>query len=294
MTQDFPDHADAAERKASIVRLTRDLKAAAVTMSEQEARFLVDGYYSMQDDRKRANNQSRAMADEPHTLVVWLAEQGEMLEGQIKRALETYSDAHAIGRWMKSIYGIGPVIAAGMLAHIDITRAPTAGHIWSYAGLDPSTQWLKGEKRPWNAALKTLCWKTGQSFMKFSNQEECVYGAVYRKRKEFEMARNDRGQNAETATRLLTEKKFSKATEAYKSLSQGRLPPGQIDGRARRYAVKLFLSHLQTAWWFDKFQELPPRPYAIAHLDHAHFIGIPNAEIIEGLPDALRARGWMQ
>jgi len=284
------------EMRSSIVRLTRDLKAAASTMSEQEARFLVDGYYSMQDDRKRANNQARAMGEveEPHTLVVWLAEQGEMLEGQIKRALDSYSDAHPVGAWMKSIYGIGPVIAAGILAHIDIHQAPTAGHIWRYAGFDPSVKWEKGKKRPWNASLKTLGWKVGQSFMKFSNQEECVYGAIYRKRKEYEVAKNDAGTNAETAARILTEKNFSKSTDAYKHLTGGKLPPAQVDGRARRFTVKLFLSHLQCVWWFVEFGELPPAPYAIAHLDHAHFIAIPNADKIPGLPAALRARGWSQ
>jgi hypothetical protein len=41
-----------------------------------------------------------------------------------------------------SIKGIGPVIAAGLLANIDITKAPTAGHIWRFAGLDPSSKWV--------------------------------------------------------------------------------------------------------------------------------------------------------
>ena len=128
--------------------------------------------------------------------------------------------------------------------------------------------------------------------MKFSNAEECAYGHVYRGRKEIEVARNDSGQNAETAARILTEKNFSKSTEAYKSLITGKLPPAQIDGRARRFAVKLFLSHLQCAWWFQRFGELPAAPYAISHLDHAHFIPVPNDHMIDGLTDALRKKGW--
>lgn len=56
-----------------------------------------------------------------------------------------------------SIHGIGPVISAGLLAHIDIHRAVTVGHIWRFAGLDPSVKWLKKTKRPWNAGLKVLC-----------------------------------------------------------------------------------------------------------------------------------------
>jgi len=274
-----------------VERLARDLVRAAATLSDREARFLVDAYYSMQEERKRANNQLRAMEAEPHMVIDWLAAQHETLEGQIKRALDAYSDAHPVGPWLKSLHGIGPVIAAGLMAHIDITKAPTAGHIWRFAGLDPTMQWKKGQKRPWNASLRTLCWKIGQSFVKFSGAEECVYGAVtYRKRKEMEVERNERGENAETAQHILSEKNFGKTTEAYKALITGKLPPAQIDARARRYAVKLFLSHLQMVWWFISTKELPPLPYPIAHLAHAHMVPPPNIDQVPGLAEALRSR----
>ena len=257
-------------------RLSRDLASAAATLSDDEARYLVDAYYQMQDDRKRAHNQVRAMEGEPHITLAWLAEQSETLEAQIKRALNIYTDAHPIGVWLKEIYGIGPVIAAGLLAHIDITRAPTAGHIWRYAGLDPTSKWEKGTKRPWNASLKTLCWKAGQSFMKFSNQDECFYGKLYRERKAYEQGRNDAGGNAEVAAQILATKKFRADTDAVKHLSAGKLPPAQIDARARRYAVKIFLSHLQAHWYEHHYGTPAPAPFAIAHMGHAHMIPIPK------------------
>ena len=161
---------DTLEHREPAIRLSRDLIKASSTMTTMEARYLVDAYYLMQDDRKRAHNQVRAMEEEPHSVIGWLAGQSETLEGQIKRALDSYSDSHPAGAWLKSNYGIGPVIAAGLLAHIDIRKAPTVGHIWRFAGLDPTTKWEKGQKRPFNAELKTLCWKLGQSFMKFSQQ----------------------------------------------------------------------------------------------------------------------------
>ena len=92
----------------------------------------------------------------------WLEGNAETLENSIKSALDKYSASHAVGAWARSVVGVGPVICAGLLAHIDITKAPTAGHIWNYAGLNPSVSWEKGQKRPWNAALKTLCWKLGE------------------------------------------------------------------------------------------------------------------------------------
>lgn len=322
----------------SVKRLTRDLTTAAATMSDDEARFLVDAYYMMQDDRKRSHNQVRALGEsvEPHAVIAWLAVQSETLENQIKRALDSYTASHVMGSWMREIHGIGPVLSAGLLAHINIAECPTAGHIWRYAGLDPTFKWLGKDgakevmkdfprgtpvddilrdishrlarredrlrklampkakdaevlgaeisrdsiekalaRRPWNGKLKTLCWKIGQSFMKFSNDEKCYYGAIYKQRKDYEIRRNERGENAQTAARILVEKKIGKSTEAYKWLQEGKLPPGQIDARSRRYAVKLFLSHLHGEWYRRHHGTEPPLPYPIAILGHAHVIQAP-------------------
>ena len=261
-----------------IQRLSRDLATAAVTLSDKEARFLVDAYYTMQDNRIRAAAQEKSLDKDgdPHGVLSWLKDQNSTLEKQIQRALDRYSTAHPVGEWLRSNKGIGPVIAAGMLAHIDIHKAPTVGHIWRFAGLDPTSKWGKGEKRPWNTALKVLCWKAGESFVKLSNDPECYYGGIWRQRKDFEIARNDSGQNAELAARILVEKKFNKSTDAFKHLSAGHLPPAQIHARARRYAVKLLLSHLHHEMYIRILKQNPPFPYPIAHLGHVHFIAPPN------------------
>lgn len=260
-----------------IQRMSRDIAAASKNLTDEEARYLVDAYYMMQDDRKRAHNQVRSLGEsqEPNSVLQWLADQSGTLEAQIKRALDKYTLSHQMGEWMRGIYGIGPVISAGLLAHIDIARAPTVGHIWRYAGLDPTVKWEKGQKRPWNASLKVLCWKAGQSFMKFSNAEECYYGRIYRERKAMEIARNDAGGNAEAAAEGA--KRVAKSTEAYAHYVAGKLPPAQIDARARRYAVKLFLSHLHGAWYEKHHGTKPPLPYPIAILGHAHMIEAPRA-----------------
>lgn len=290
----------------SVERLKRDIASAASTMSDDEARYLVDAYYIMQDDRQRARNQQRALLDsaEPNKVIEWLADQSETLEKQIKRALDKYTQAHRMGNWMRNVYGIGPVISAGLLAHIDITKAPTVGHIYSFAGLDPTAKWDKGSRRPWNAALKTLCWKAGQSFMKFSNQDECVYGRLYRERKAQEVTRNESGGNVDYAVRA--QEKFKSSTseaknwyfgcyhqddlkelrdagkdvtpENLKSIKRKHgegtpmLPPAQVDARARRFAVKIFLSHLHAEWYRIHYGKEPPQPYAIGILGHAHII----------------------
>ena len=263
-------------------RLSRDLVEAAATMTAEEARYLVDAYYIWQEDRKRTNNQVRALGEgaEPHSVIRWAADQADVLENQVKRALDRYTDSRVPGRWAKSIVGIGPIIAAGLLAHIDITKAPTVGHIWRFAGLDPTVTWDKHAKRPWNASLKTLCWKIGESFVKVSNRDDDVYGHVYQDRKLYEQARNERGELAEQAAAKLQRFKIGKDTEAYKAYSAGRLPPAHIHARAKRYATKLFLAHYFTVAYETEYGRPPPKPYVIEHLGHVNYIAPPNWPMI--------------
>ena len=258
-------------------RLTRDLIKSIRDggMSKNDVRYAVDSYYQLQDFRKALGNQELQAETqaEPHNLTSWMFKNMHTLEKQIVRAMEAHATTSEPGRWLMAQTGIGPVLAAGLLAYIDIERAPTAGHIWRFAGLDPTQKWNKGEKRPWNASLKTLCWKIGESFVKVSGREDAYYAQIYKQRKELETARNEAGlfasQAAEGAARV------GKTTEAYGHYITGKLPPGHIHARAKRYAVKLFLSHLHEVMYRDVYGTPPPLPYPIAMQNHAHKIEVP-------------------
>ena len=205
-----------------LTKIRKDMRKAAGTLDAREARYLVDLYYQMQENRLRAAGQIRAIqkseTEEPHETLSWFLGQAEILEASIKMALGEFAESRAVGRWSLSICGIGPVIASGLIAHISMNiwrcatsvtnrcrpEAPcsaacrheptqTASRIWRYAGLDPSSTWEKGQKRPWNAALKVLCWKAGQSFVKVSNLEKDFYGKLYQQRKRLETERNEAG-----------------------------------------------------------------------------------------------------
>ena len=274
-----------------IVRLTRDLKSAARLLTDAEARYMVDSYYAMQEDRIRAAHQMRTLGEggEPNSLMVWLLDQRESLEKQVARALDAYSAGNVIGEWMRLQIGIGPIIAAGMLANIDIKRAPTAGHIWRYAGLDPTVQWKKGEKRPWNAGLKRLCWLLGESFVKVSGHPDALYGQIYKQRKLVEEANNLAGKFADQAAAALAAKRFGADTAARAHYEAGRLPPARVHLRAKRVAVKRFLSDLQAVWYFNEYGRLAPMPWIIAQGGHAHYVQPPNLEMLPGMSEALRA-----
>ena len=248
-------------------------------MTKLEARYLVDAYYVIQEYRKTAANQLRAATaenEQPSEILQGFLSEYERLENAMKRELERFAKSSEIGRWALSICGIGPVITAGLLAEIDIRKAPTVGCIWAFAGLAPGVEWKKGEKRPWNARLKTLTWKISDSFVKVSGRDSDIYGKVYRQRKELEQERNEAGMFADQAARKLAETKIGKDTEAYKWYSVGKLPPGHIDMRARRYATKLFLAHFWEVAYRDHYKVAPPLPYPIAFLGHAHKIDPPE------------------
>lgn len=309
-----------------VEKLRKDLKSAASTLSAQEIRYLVDSYYSAQEYRKATGNQIYALqkSGEPHEMIHWLYKNNYVLEKEIAKAMHVYSMSSELGRWSRQIKGIGPVLSAGLLAHIDISKAPTAGAIWRYGGLDPTMQWMsrdqadkwvqgmppnvdtirfaaeqfsrsfdtlykqvtidkKGNKqnitrnniakalclRPWNARLKTLLWKIGESFRMTGE----FYKAIYYQRKALEEEKNENNEYAELAAERL--KKVSKSTEAYKYYVIGKLPPKHIMNRCQRYTVKIFISH-----WHEKAYEVyygtqPPKPWVLEHGGHAHKIERP-------------------
>ena len=145
--------------------------------------------------------------------------------------------------------------------------------------MNPGQEWGKGEKRPWNASLKTLCWKIGESFVKVSGNEKSFYGKIYAERKQNEIARNEAGEFKEQAALKLQKFKIGKDTDAYAAYITGKLPPAHIHARAKRWTVKMFLSHLHEIWFTDEYGVAPPKPYAIVHLGHAHYIEPPPGEL---------------
>jgi hypothetical protein len=174
---------------------------------------------------------------------------------------------------------------------------------------------VKGKKRTWNAALKRLLWVFTDVQVKFSTSEPSFYGPLYHQRKAYEVQRNIAGELAGQARETLQMKTWqddtlarhwyagcysAQAASEYWSRKTGRtlsadaletwlaaargpegsgqpmLPPGHIDMRARRWLSKLFLSHWHHVAYNLHYQRNPPRPYALAFLDHVHQVPVPN------------------
>ena len=130
--------------------LNAEVREAATRLTPREARYLVDTFYQIQENRKRAANQERSLlpTNESPVLLSWLNHNESALEQNVRLLLQGYAVANNSSIWAMNIPGIGPILAAGLKAHIDITKAPTVGHIWRYAGLDPSNKWYSAKDAP--------------------------------------------------------------------------------------------------------------------------------------------------
>lgn len=147
---------------------------------------------------------------------------------------------HEMWPWFERVKGIGPGLAGCLLAHIDIERANSISALWRYAGMGVTNgerdHPTKGEKLPYNAELKRVCYLIGTSFLKSNSPY----------RDEYDQA-----------------KEFYRRTKPGWTLKH-------CDMAARRKMIKLFLSHLWTQWRTQR--GLPVRaPYAMTILGHDGF-----------------------
>lgn len=259
--------------------LRKDLRGVGETMSRAEIRLVTDTYYDLQQYRLAADSRKKSLVKSGQTALLqsWVGDSMLLAEKAVLYVMDKYSESDPMGRWSKQWLGVGPVLAAALSAYIDITQAPTAGHIWRFAGLDPTAHWEKGKTRPWNAHLKVTCWKLGESFVKVSKsaKPEGYYGRLYAERKIFEVARNEAGEFAEQARQALASKNI-KDPETRAMYESGRLPKGHVHARARRWTVKIFLAHWHAEAYRQHYKTEPPRPYPIAILGHAHEMTPPS------------------
>jgi len=134
--------------------------------------------------------------------------------------------------------------------------------------------------RPWNAKLKVRAYHIGACFMREKNKPDASpYSRMYVNRKAREILKNNNGDFAQQAKDILEKTPKHKQRAILKT---GKLSPGHIDARARRYAVKQFLQDFQQEYFRQHFGQEPPAPYPIALLGHAHFRVNPQGQLPHG------------
>lgn len=161
----------------------------------------------------------------------------EAMEKEVVCEIAEAVKAHEMWPWFERVKGIGPGLAGCLLAHVDIEKANSISGLWKYAGMGVTDgerdHPTKGEKLPYNANLKRVCYLIGTSFLKSNSPYRDEYDEA---------------------------KAFYIRTKQDWTLKHS-------DMAARRKMVKLFLSHFWTAYRTQR--GLPVRePYSIQILGH--------------------------
>lgn len=242
-------------------------------LKKEDIADVVELFYDCQELRIRQGNRQRT--EGPSELVLWLGVwigHGEkVITGKLKQWVEG-DDSPAEAKWAYDQFGIGPIIASGLAAHIDVARAKHISSVWKFAGLAPGfDRRVKGQKLPYNGRLKVLCWKLGESFVKVSGNPKATYGQLYAAFKANELERNAKGQYQAAAKAELERKSFRKDTATKKKLEAGLLSDAQLHARACRRTVKVFLAH-----YYQVAKEArgldPGTPYVVGILGHENII----------------------
>ena len=252
-----------------------------------EIRALLRLFYTIQKVRIQANNRAKALEREgmPNDYLLEFVASHEAQEAAIINVMQHYNKTHPMSTWLGSIKGIGPILTAGFVTIFDITKAPTAGHFWSYAGLTPNSIRRRGEPCNYNPLAKVLCFKAAMSFALTAGKKledgtidttnASYYGKLYRLRREYENAHNTPEHHAEYCKLTLASKNYERDTIAKKCYLEGIFPPAHIDMRARRWTARMFLAHLHEVWFEEFYKQPAPIPYAQKYLDHVHVIKPP-------------------
>lgn len=161
-TQDsyyYPDReADIELQKAA--KLSQDMMTdlrSIKSISKPEIKILVDSFYQIQNIRKGTREQIRAIeqgrtggGSEYATNVAildWVNQNTSVIESGIEKCLEMICLSTEVGQWLLLTTAIGPVLGAGLMSYLDVTKAYYATGFINYAGLnDNNRPWLGKEK----------------------------------------------------------------------------------------------------------------------------------------------------
>lgn len=265
----------------------------------EELRWLTDVY--MQTQKLRIANSNRVYAsgpegtddNSPEPFVASLVSRLEDLEGDIFKRMKLVVKDHPAWPWLSEVKGIGPTLATKILGLIgDIEKFSSVSKLWSFAGYGLTENGerqrpVKGERLTYNRRLKTALYLAGDSFIKSRSPYRDLYDArkrIYRLKKQIRPMQEILGLDTEgLPDRATTEGKKAWDVLIKKTNAEAGAPrdeacwsDGHVDNAARRYMVKIFLSHIWVVW--REAEGLPTTdPFVIAHqpepgVIHTHVI----------------------
>lgn len=199
-----------------------------------------------------------------HDMLVRYRDRFEILEKEVDKDITEIAKSVPIIQEMTEVKGVGFILAAKLVAMIDINRCNSVSALWRFSGfgvvpfcpkcevyldvqiekcpecgvkvIHKAERLHKGEKAHYNTRLKTYCWQVGTSFLK----QGAPYRDVYDKAREHYDKRED-----------------------WSDLRRHRA--------AMRKMIKMFLQHFWLRW--RTLEGLPiSDPYIIGKNGHSTYI----------------------
>jgi hypothetical protein len=188
---------------------------------------------AIESGRDEADDKTAAMIEK------WLQKFAEM-EHQLDADIRQATDNYPIIDHMIAVKGLGEMLAAKLIATIDIERADSVSALWRYCGyavIDGERERpKKGEKLHYNKTAKTVCYLIGSSFLRSGSPYRKVY------------------DNA----------------KIYYQANRPEWTKARIHNASMRKMIKVFLSHLWERW--RTLEGLPTRGlYVNEYLGHSTY-----------------------
>ena len=212
---------------------------------DKDLKFLVSQRQQMQKMRIGVSNRLSAatrgameMTPREERRLTSMFEAFERLENVLTDDIEDAAKDNDIVQAACYVKGVGPVLAARVIAEIDIERAPTVSALWRYAGYGvredgTRDRLVKGEKAVYNKDLKTVLYIVAGSMLK----SRSPYRQVYDDEK------------------------------VWYTTHRPDWTKGHIHNAAQRKMIKIFLSHLWDYW--REYEGLTRRlPYVAEYMEH--------------------------
>lgn len=171
----------------------------------------------------------------------------------VEKRLTALAKDTPVAQWVEDTRGFGLLSCAGIVGEAgDLSKYANPAKLWKRMGLavmpDGDRQRIvSGDAaidHGYNPARRSLMWTIGDCIVKVGGP----YREIYDQRKAYETAKNEAGEYADRAARMLKQKSFAKTTAAFKCYSAGKLPPLHLHMSAKRYMEKRLLRDLWRAW----------------------------------------------
>jgi hypothetical protein len=125
-----------------LVSPPKDIRVAAVDMSQKEAQYLLEDFYRLKAFQQSTREHDRLLikTNTSHDCVAFTRKNCRNLRDGIRLQLDIWSENYPEAKWAKKIRGIGPIIAAGLAVYIDFNKAKNHYSIWAWAGQTPTSR----------------------------------------------------------------------------------------------------------------------------------------------------------